>query len=62
MIRAIDINLIRIDGGTQSRVRVDTDVVAEYAEIIFAGTELPPLSVMFDGAEYWLCDGFHRYH
>ena len=26
------------------------------------GAEFPPLIVFFDGATYWLADGFHRYY
>ncbi len=52
---------IRIDGGTQPRVSIDEDVVAEYAEKYSDGTDLKPVIVFFDGATYWLADGFHRY-
>lgn len=53
---------IRIDGGTQPRVSINYDTVAEYVEDMKAGQAFPPLEVVFDGAEYWLWDGFHRYH
>jgi len=53
---------IRIDGGTQSRVELNNEVVAEYAAAIAAGDQFPPVTVFFDGKEYWLADGFHRYH
>ena len=52
---------IRIDGGTQPRVAIDERVVAEYAELYSNGVDLPPVTVFFDGATYWLADGFHRY-
>jgi len=52
---------IRIDGGTQPRVAIDEQVVADYAELYGAGVNLPPVTVFFDGATYWLADGFHRY-
>jgi len=26
------------------------------------GDEFPPVQVVYDGAEYWLWDGFHRLH
>lgn len=55
----IPLESIRIDGGTQIRVKINTDVVAEYAELI---DKLPPVTVFFDGSHYWLADGFHRYH
>lgn len=50
---------IRIDGGTQPRVEVNQQTVDEYAEKL---DTLPPPDVFFDGANYWLADGFHRYH
>lgn len=57
----MNIDLIRIDGGTQSRVTVDPKVVADYAEHIQTGSVFPPVRVYFDGVNYWLADGFHRY-
>ena len=53
---------IRIDGGTQPRVEISNDLVAEYTEQLRSGTEFPPVTTFFDGAAYWLADGFHRYH
>lgn len=60
-MRTISITDIRINGGTQSRAQINDDVVAEYAEAMQAGAEFPPLVVFYDGASYWLADGFHRY-
>ena len=56
------IDQIRIDGGTQPRVEISNDLVAEYTEQLRRGTEFPPVTTFFDGAAYWLADGFHRYH
>lgn len=56
----IALKKIRIDGGTQARVKIDDAAVAEYAEL--PASDLPPIDLVFDGAEYWLADGFHRYH
>lgn len=53
---------IRIDGGTQPRVKIDTDIVDEYADLIEAGVDIPLIEIFFDGAALWLADGFHRYH
>lgn len=50
---------IRLDGGTQPRVAINEDVVADYAAAVH---ELPPVVVFFDGVAYWLADGFHRFH
>jgi len=57
----MNIQLIRIDGGTQSRAEINSAVVAEYAEAIENGSVFPPIRVFFDGVSYWLGDGFHRY-
>lgn len=53
---------IRIDGGTQPRAAINEAVVAEYAEALKDGAKFPPVDVFFDGTEYWLAEGFHRYH
>lgn len=52
--------VIRLDGGTQIRARIDEPTVAEYAEQMTAGSVFPPLVVYYDGENYWLADGFHR--
>jgi len=52
---------IRIDGGTQFRDQIDQDVVKEYKEAMLNGAEFPPIQTAFDGSNYWLWDGFHRY-
>lgn len=57
----LDLSLIRIDGGTQSRVELNQEVVAEYAEAYKAGATFPPVIVFFDGVDRWLADGFHRF-
>lgn len=54
----IRLDRIQIDGGTQSRAALNEAVVADYAEHV---DSLPPVTVYFDGAAYWLADGFHRY-
>lgn len=60
----IDPALIRKDGGTQMRVRLDVEAVHEYhAMIKDAGGAWPfrdPVRLVFDGSDYWLVDGFHR--
>jgi ParB-like chromosome segregation protein Spo0J len=39
---------------------MDKSVVAEYAERLEAGDELPAVVVFYDGTTYWLAEGFHR--
>jgi transposase-like protein len=58
----LNIDSIRIDGGTQPRAELHTDVVNEYAELMRGGAAFPPVSVFYDGQDYWLADGFHRFH
>jgi len=60
-IQNLTLDQIRIDGGTQPRVAIDEGIVAEYAERYSSGVDLKPVIVFFDGATYWLADGFHRY-
>lgn len=58
---SVDIHLIRTDGGTQSRAAINEATVAEYAEAMAdENAVFPPVTIYFDGREYWLADGFHR--
>ncbi|KQP43933.1 hypothetical protein [Pseudorhodoferax sp. Leaf274] len=57
----LDLDLIRIDGGTQARVELNQSVVDEYADGFLAGAQFPPVIVYFDGTDRWLADGFHRF-
>ena len=57
----IGLDKIRTDGGTQSRVKIDEHVVAQYADDITNGADFPPVVLFFDDTDYWLADGFHRY-
>lgn len=57
----IELEKIRIDGGTQPRAELNQATVEEYAEAITGGASLPPVTLFYDGAHYWLADGFHRY-
>jgi hypothetical protein len=62
MVKKLNLNAIRIDGGTQSRVEINNEAVADYAEAVKVGIEFPPIVVFHDGADLWLADGFHRFH
>ncbi len=57
----IELSKIRIDGGTQPRAKLNQETVDEYAEAYKSGTSLPPVTLFFDGANYWMADGFHRF-
>lgn len=60
-MKVLKFSQIRIDGGTQMRVSINQDKVAEYADKMREDAVFPPIKVMFDGTVYWLYDGFHRY-
>lgn len=59
--KLLKLGMLRLDGGTQPRTDVDHDVVDNYAQAYRAGAKFPPAVVFFDGKEYWLADGFHRW-
>lgn len=60
--KTLPMDVIRIDGGTQARTKIHEEMVLQYAENMRDGDEFPPAVAFFDGKEYWLADGFHRYH
>ena len=57
----LPLSVIRIDGGTQPREGLNNAYAAELAEQVRLGAKPPPITVFFDGANYWLADGFHRF-
>lgn len=61
-IYELDISNIRIDGGTQPRAELNYEVINDYAQQMQEGVHFPPVIVFYDGTDYWLADGFHRYH
>jgi hypothetical protein len=61
-MKKLNLEAIRLDGETQARVALDSDQVAEYAEAMRDGDKFPAIVVFHDGSDYWLADGFHRYH
>lgn len=46
----------------QSRESLNESTIQEYQQSMSDGDEFPPVIVFFDGSNYWLSDGFHRYH
>jgi len=62
--KTLSIDLIRLDGDTQSRVRSNEDALAEYTAKVKGSDDWPEeygsVDVFFDGAEYFMSDGFHR--
>ena len=61
-MKKLSLDVIRLDGGTQARVSLNNDVVTEYAAHLKEGDTFPEIVVFHDGSDYWLADGFHRYH
>jgi hypothetical protein len=53
---------IVVDEDLQPRVTTDHNVSHEYGLAMARGDVFPPVDVFFDGADYWLADGFHRYY
>lgn len=58
----INMSVVRVDGGTQVRVKIDESTVTEYAQMMLNGVVFDPIVVFNDGRYLWLADGFHRFH
>ena len=58
--QTLRLDQLRLDGQTQPRAAMNPALIAEYAERMEAGDTFPPVIAFYDGAEYWLADGFHR--
>lgn len=60
----LSLDLLRLDGGTQSRLHINEDTVEDYSDIIRVAPPgewpFPPADVFHDGSEYFVADGFHR--
>ena len=61
-MRIVALKDIRIDGGTQCRISLDKNKINDYADDMKNGDEFPVLMAVFDTKDYWLTDGFHRWH
>jgi hypothetical protein len=57
----IDIDRLRLDGGTQTRAFLDQKIIDSYASVIRAGADFPPVLVYDDDGVLWLVDGFLTY-
>jgi hypothetical protein len=60
--KLLALDAIRLDGETQCRVDLSEGTIEDYADAYDANAELPPLVVFYDGSDYWLADGFHRWY
>ena len=57
----ISLDKIRIDCGTQAREKIDQQTVNTYCQDIKDGAIFPPVTAYYDGVNYYLADGFHRF-
>lgn len=60
--KELELKQIRLDGGTQVRAAIKEEAVMRYATDLEGGAVFPAMRVFFDGTDYWMSDGFHRYH
>jgi hypothetical protein len=58
---SLPLSSIAVDWTINARAAMRRGTTLEYAEALKAGARFPPVTVFFDGAAYWLADGFHRY-
>lgn len=58
-VSPVPLNRIK-DGGAQMRVEMRPETVNDYAADMLSGATFPPVVAFYDGADYWLGDGFHR--
>src|SRR4051794_28372299 len=56
----LSIDRIRRAPRPQPRNHINHEVVERYRDAMEAGDAFPPVTVFFDGEEYWLADGWHR--
>lgn len=59
-VTRLNLSKITVDEGIQPRSQLNKTVIAEYSEAMQAGAKFPPVTVFYDGFQYWLADGFHR--
>jgi uncharacterized ParB-like nuclease family protein len=62
MNKVMNIGALVLDQKLQSRTEINEQTIEEYADAIKLGDEFPPVLVYFDGINYYLTDGYHRYH
>jgi transposase-like protein len=56
----IDRKLLRRDGGTQPREKLDPEHIEDLVRDWKKGARFEPALVYHDGESYWLTDGYHR--
>jgi ParB-like nuclease domain len=53
---------ITVSPDCQARTAISEDTVEDYTEVLRKGGAFPPVVVYSDDTNYWLADGFHRFH
>ena len=48
-LKSLPLDLLKIDGGTQSRLKIDEEYIDEIYENMKEGRLYPPVTVYFDG-------------
>lgn len=56
----LSIAKIRTDGGSRPRAKLNQSAVDEYTQLMREGRQFKPVTVFYDGLDYWLSQGFHR--
>lgn len=57
----LSLDQIKQDSALQVRVKLSDETIAEYAREMNDGADFPPVDVFYDGSNYLLANGFHRY-
>lgn len=60
-LQSINLSDIKLNKQTQSRTAINQDVVNDYCDAMLDGVEFPAITLFFDGIDYYLVDGYHRY-
>lgn len=60
--RTINLLDLRTDGGTQTRKIIHQARIYHFRDCMLEGDIFPALKAKFDGENYWMYSGFHRYH
>lgn len=59
-ITRLNLSKITVDEDIQPRTQLNETVIEKYSEAMLIGAQFPPITVFYDGFQYWLADGFHR--
>ena len=62
MMKFLNLDALVLDQKLQSRTEISQDTVDDYAHAMSEGDDFPALTVFFDGVNYYLADGYHRFH